>query len=316
MSRFLITGGCGFAGSHLAEEVLRQGHEAVVLDSLTYAASLKSLSHMDSDRLRFVCHDFSQPLPTSVGPVDYIIHNGAESHVLRSLKDPGLFVRSNVLGTLNLLEWARQMPLKPLKKFVYVSTDEVFGPAGDEPYHEGDRLKPTNPYSATKAGGEFLTRSYFRSFGVPSLITRTVNMFGERQNSEKFVPLAIKKILNNEVVAVHAHNGVVGSRQWVYVGEQAKALTWLAENGTPGKAYHVSEGVWKTNLDIARLIAKILGKSLAYELTEYAWSGHDLNYSISTRGTPECENWKSTESFEALLAKTVLWYCDNQEWLA
>lgn len=312
MSSFLVTGGCGFVGSHLVEELLAQGHHVTVLDSLTYAGSLRNIAHLSSPRLEFVYHDFSHPLP-KLRHFDYVIHNGAESHVLRSLTDPGLFVQSNVIGTLNLLEWARfEMP----DKFVYVSTDEVFGPAGDEPYHEGDRLKPTNPYSATKAGGEFLVRSYFRSFGVPALITRTINMFGERQHPEKFVPLAIKKILAGEVVDIHAHEGVVGSRQWVYAGGQAKALAWLAENGEPGKAYHVSEGVWKSNLEVAQLIAQILDLPLNYQLKEYAWSGHDFSYSISTRGTPEHVNWKMNDSFEKLFEKTVRWYVDNPGWLA
>ncbi|MHB8501513.1 MAG: dTDP-glucose 4,6-dehydratase [Candidatus Acidiferrales bacterium] len=310
--RFLVTGGCGFLGSHLTEELLAQGHHVTVLDSLTYAGPLRNIAHLSSPRLSFVYHDFSKPL-LRIAEVDYVVHNGAESHVLNSLDSPGMFVSSNIIGTFNLLQWAQKTHCN---KFVYVSTDEVFGPAGDEPYHEGDRLKPTNPYSATKAGGEFLTRAYFRSFGVPALITRTCNMFGERQHSEKFVPLAVKKILRGESVDIHACKGVVGSRQWVYAGEQAKALVWLAEHGDPGKAYHVSEGVNKTNLEIAQLIAGILGKDLQYKLKEYAWTGHDLDYSISTKGTPERENWRLKESFEELLVKTIRWYQDNQEFLA
>jgi dTDP-glucose 4,6-dehydratase len=311
MSRFLVTGGCGFAGSHLVEELVRQRHDVRVLDSLNYAGQLRNLTSVYFN-FDLEVHDLQGPIPACVPQVDYVIHNAAESHVLRSLEDPGKFVRSNVVGTLNLLEWITK---NPVKKFVYVSTDEVFGPAGDEPYHEGDRLRPTNPYSATKAGGEFLARSYFRSFGAPTLITRTVNIFGERQHPEKFVPKAIRQILRGETVDIHAHEGVIGSRQWVYAGEQAKALSWLAQNGEPGKAYHVSEGVTKTNLEIARLIAASLGKDLAYKLKEYAWSGHDLDYKISTRGTPEHKNWDMTDKFEELFTRTVRWYATHPEWL-
>jgi dTDP-glucose 4,6-dehydratase len=313
VSSFLVTGGAGFAGSHLVAELLRQGHDVVSMDRLTYAGSLGRLRRIASDRLKIVHHDFRKPIPGDLKYVDYIIHNGAESHVMRSLKDPGLFVESNVLGTLNLLNWARGASIK----FVYVSTDEVFGPAGDEPYHEGDRLRPTNPYSATKAGGEYLVRSYFKSFGVPALITRTVNLFGEMQHPEKFIPQVIKRILSDREVEIHAEeDGTVGSRSWVYVGEQARALAWLAQNGDPGKAYHVTEGIKKSNLEIAKKISAILDYPMLYRFSRYEWPGHDRDYSLSTKGTPECANWKSTESFEELLTKTVLWYRDHQEWLA
>lgn len=313
--RFLVTGGCGFSGSHLVEELLVQGHEVVVLDNLTYAGQLRNLKHLSG--FKFLCHDFSKSLrgmfTRDEVQVDYVIHSGAESHVLRSLDDPKRFVDSNVTGTLNLLLWARFF--KP-SKFVYVSTDEVFGPAGDEPYHEGNRLAPTNPYSATKAGGEFLTRAYFRSFGVPALITRTCNMFGERQHPEKFVPKVIGQVLRGETVDIHAQDGVVGSRQWVYAGEQAKALVWLAQHGDPGKAYHISEGVNKTNLEIAQMIASVLGKDLTYRLVNYAWKGHDFAYSISCQGTPERVNWSMDSQFEDLFIKTVLWYRDRPEFLS
>lgn len=310
MSSFLVTGGAGFAGSHIVAELLNQGHTVTSLDCLTYAGSLERLKPVFCDRLKILHHDFEKPVP--LGNVDYVIHNGAASHVLRSLESPKTFLTSNVLGTLNLLEWSR-FPL--LKKFVYVSTDEVFGPGGKEPYHEGDKLRPTNPYSASKAGGEFLTRSYYRSFGVPALITRTVNLFGEYQNPEKFIPKAIGQILKGEEVEIHAENSEIGSRQWVYVGEQAKALSWLAREGTPGKAYHIAEGVRRNNAEIAENIASILRMPLKYRLMKYAWEGHDCHYNMSVRGTPEHVNWKMKESFETLLERTVLWYRDNPRWL-
>jgi dTDP-glucose 4,6-dehydratase len=140
-------------------------------------------------------------------------------------------------------------------------------------------------------------------------------MFGEFQHPEKFVPLAIKKILRGDTVDIHAHDGIVGSRQWMYAGEQAKALVWLAENGEPGKAYHVSEGINKTNLQVAQMIAGALGQSLTYRLKEYQWTGHDLDYSISCKGTPERANWQMDDRFEELFLQTILWYRDNPEFL-
>lgn len=308
MSRFLVTGGCGFAGSHIVEELCQTDNDVVVMDCLTYAGRLENLLGWDCT---LVHHDFSQPIPDTIKPVDYVIHNGAESHVLRSLQDPEKFVRSNVVGTLNLLEWSRKTGVK---KFVYVSTDEVFGPSMLRAYTESDVLRPTNPYSATKAGGEFLAHSYFRSFGVPVVITRTVNMFGERQHPEKFVPLVIKKLLDDEVVDIHAEKDEIGSRHWLYAGEQAQGVAWLAEHGEPGRSYHVASGARRTNLAMAELIAKIVGKPLQYQLVRYAWSGHDLHYDI--RESSESKNWKSSESFEDQLAKTVNWYLEHQEFLA
>ena len=314
--RFLVTGGCGFAGSHLVGELLSQGHQVTVMDNLTYAGLLRNLAHLSGFKL--VHHDFSQSLKPESTLFDYVIHNGAESHVLRSLEAPGKFVQSNVIGTLNLLEWARQHGC--IKKFVYVSTDEVFGPAGDESYHEGDRLCPTNPYSATKAAGEFLVRAYFRSFGLPALITRTGNMFGERQHYEKFVPKIIGQVLGGETVDIHCQSHYKGgppddicNRMWLYVGEQAKALVWLAEYGEPGKAYHVSEGTSKCVLTMASTIAGILGRDLTYRLV---CVDGDLGYKISTKGTPEHKNWDLTNQFEALFVKTVLWYRDHSEFLS
>ena len=163
-----------------------------------------------------------------IGRVDYVIHNGAQSHVVRSFRNPREFVESNIIGTLNMLEAARKMNLK---KFIYVSTDEVFGPSSGQDFQETDALRPTNPYAATKAAGEYLAYSYFRSFGVPVIITRTMNMYGERQHIEKFVPKAIKTILNGDYVKIHAEdNGAeieVGSRHWLHAREQANALCHL-----------------------------------------------------------------------------------------
>jgi len=314
--KILITGATGFVGSHLIEEALRHGHDVTAIDCLDYAGPLDSLSHLPQDRLKFLFHDFTQPLP-EIADVDRVIHNGAQSHVTRSLRDPGKFVQTNVIGTLNVLEWARRARVK---KFVYVSTDEVFGPAiDDKPRNEGCALKPTNPYSATKAGAEFLVNSYRRSFGVPAVITRTVNMFGERQHPEKFVPLAIKKLFNNERVDIHASGKIIGSRQWAYVGEQARALVYLAEHGVPGSVYHVTAGVKRTNLEVLERIALIMGLPLVglqhrYRVTEATERpGHDLHYAI--RESPQSTAWKMKENFDQLLTKTVTWYLSHREWL-
>jgi dTDP-glucose 4,6-dehydratase len=321
MVRILITGAAGFAGSHIAEEMIAQGHDVISLDCLTYAGRLDNLTHLPRNRVRNVWCDFSQPISDGVlkeiGSVDYIVHNGAESHVLRSFQYPRSFAMSNIIGTLNVLEAARK--LKP-SKFIYVSTDEVFGPASGKPFKEDDPLRPTNPYAATKASGEFLAYSYFRSFGLPVIISRTMNMFGERQHPEKCVPLMIKKILAGECVPIHAVNRtlgmggwVPGSRHWLHARNQANALHFLLENGVPGEKYNIG-GEKRTNLEIYQIIARTIGV-----LSQYEWSWpigpiHDFSYSLDDSKIKDM-GWKPSMDFETSLRNTVLWTIQNRQWL-
>lgn len=306
MAKLLLTGGCGFAGSHIAEEWLAdEKNELVVLDNLTYAAKLGNLPQ--SPRIRFVWHDFRYPLSRQIrddiGVVDYIIHNGAESHVPRSLANPERFLESNVFGTLNLLEAARI--LNP-KKYIYVSTDEVFG-SRDDAASEDARLNPTNPYSACKASGEMLTYSYFRSFGIPAVITRCANMFGERQHPEKFVPLVIGKILRGELIDAHGEE-VAGiwhaySRKWIHVRNEANALVFLLEKGAAEK-YNIA-GTEKTVLEMAFAIGEIL--ELPIRAQQVVTEKRDRNYAVSAKRI-ESLGWKPPISFDEGLRQTVKWY--------
>lgn len=319
--KVLVTGACGFAGSHITEEILSNpDNEVVALDSLTYAGRLDRLAHLDRSRIHFICYDFRFPFSAEilkqVGQVDYIIHNGAESHVARSFVNPRIFVESNVIGTLHVLEAARK--LKP-KKFLYISTDEVFGPARETPFKEEDLLQPTNPYAATKASGEFLAYSYFHSFDLPVIISRTMNMFGERQNPEKCVPLMIKKILGGERVPVHGINltsgkgPISGSRHWLHARNQANALSFLLENGVVGQKYNVG-GEERTNLEIYQIIARTLGVLSQYEWAPPLGPIHDFSYSLDDSKITSM-GWKPPKDFETSLRETVLWTRDNQGWL-
>lgn len=314
--RILITGACGFVGSHLVEELLQNpANEIVSLDRLTYAGRLDRLAHLDRSRIRSMYHDISAELPTwllqDIGQVDHIVHNGAETHVARAFAAPELFVRSNIVGTFHMLEAARK--LKP-RKFVYISTDEVFGPAGDHAYTEDEALNPTNPYAATKAAGEILAMSHYRTFGVPVLITRTMNMFGERQNPEKFVPLVIRKILRGETVGIHADSsGEVSTRQWLHARVQTNAVAWLLEHGIVGQRYNIA-GAEHSTLDIAQRIAAILQFPLNYELCAPNAPIHDFSYNID--GTKLlAAGWTPPLDFDSALAQTVQWTEQNQKWL-
>lgn len=315
--KVLVTGAAGFAGSHIVEALTRGRICCVAMDSLTYAARLGNLS---KSKPRFICHDFRQPITPKIadqiGPVDYIIHNGAESHVARSFQEPQKFVESNIFGTLNLLEFART---QNLKKFIYVSTDEVFGPAAGAAFREDDPLQPTNPYAATKAAGEQLVNAYYRSFGLPAIITRTMNMFGERQHYEKFVPKVIGKVLAGEHVIIHTGpNGEVSTRHWLHASEQAYALSFLLRAGEPGESYNVSSGTVKSNVEIAQSIADILEKPLYYFKKRPTEPAHDMHYSLDdskmktlwdNRGLSKVWN------FDSRLRQTVLWYREHPEYL-
>ena len=224
--KILITGGCGFIGHHVVEHFLKTTKwEIVIFDKLTYAASgfdrVRDIKAFDDKRVTFFTTDLTRSIPHGViqetKDVDYILHLAAETHVDNSINDPEPFVMSNVIGTMHMLEYAKK--LDDLRGFNYFSTDEVFGPAPEGVnYKEWDRYDSTNPYSATKAGGEELCLAYANTYKVPVFITHGMNCFGERQHPEKFIPLVIKKILADEVVSIHADDTktIPGSRFYIH----------------------------------------------------------------------------------------------------
>jgi dTDP-glucose 4,6-dehydratase len=323
MTRVLVTGACGFAGSHIVEWFVNHTDwEVVALDCLTYAGNLAALKHLPQNRVEVVHHDFRKPFNdfllntySLIKRVDYIVHNGAESHVMRSLKNPAVFVDSNITGTVNMLEAARH--IEPAK-FIYVSTDEVFGPAkAGYSYTEKDALWPSNPYSATKAAGELYAHAYRQAFGVPVIITRSNNMFGERQHPEKFVPMTIRKILQETTVDIHTNGeGVPNTRQWMHASTQASALLFLLEHGTVGEKYHVG-GSEYTNLEIAQDIANILMLHLNFRFVdiERQFPGHDHGYSVDDSKIRRL-GWKPPVNFFSALCSTVDWTKQHPEWLA
>jgi dTDP-glucose 4,6-dehydratase len=282
--KLLLTGGAGFSGSHLADAIMdKTDWDLIVLDALTYAGSLGNLARLfeDAERLKrftFIRWDFSKPLPLEIldqcDGVDYIVHLGAETHVRNSLINPEIFVRSNIVGTYNMLEAARV--LKP-KKFLYTSTDEVFG-ASIFPRKETDALNPSNPYSASKAAGEMLVRAYGDSFELPFLITRTSNIYGTRQHEEKFIPMVQQKIRNNEEIEIHTNPfGDIGSRQWIHVSDQAAAILFLLRGDQINNTFHVA-GERKTNLEVAQA----LGAENIHLVNAFKqYPGHDLHYSLN-----------------------------------
>lgn len=346
MKRVLITGGAGFVGHHFVEHFLKHTDwHVVVLDKLTYASNgyerLRDIEAYREDRVTILSSDFSRPLSEGVkqeiGAVDYIFHLGAESHVDNSITNPEPFVTSNVIGTMYMLNFAvEQHKLGNLQAFFYFSTDEVFGPAPEGvDYKESDRHEPSNPYSASKSGGEMLVKAYMNSYGLSCVITRSMNIFGERQHHEKYIPLVIKKVLNGEVVTIHANSDKTkaGSRFYIHARNVADGYMHLVNiiedesfdfvpGHVIGQTFHITGQQEVDNLQLAQLIAKYVSEikgqnyELKYELTDYHSSrpGHDLRYALNGEKMRRY-GWEPPKTFEESLRKTIEWTLSNDKWL-
>lgn len=276
--KYLITGATGFIGAAVANHFVELGHDVDVLDSLTYASDP---SRLDTPR-HIYTYDITQPIRLNQ-QYDYILHLAAETHVDNSITDPGKFVMTNVVGTYNMLEFARKQ--HHLKKFLYFSTDEVFGPAPEGTnYKEWDRYNSGNPYAATKAGAEELTLAYGNTYELPVIITHTMNAFGPTQNAEKFIPSTIYKIKTGRTVIIHSDKTATksGSRYYIHTSDIAKAVEFVLENGQTQDKYNIVGKEETSNLDVAILIAEMLDKDLEYEMVDFhsARPGHDLRYAL------------------------------------
>lgn len=312
--KVLMTGATGFIGSHTAVELLAEQDTLVSMERITPRPSTLGVFRSSIFPLY---HDFQAALPDRIlnqlQDVDCIVHCGAEVHGLRSLDNPELFIRSNVVGTYNLLEAARK--IKGLKKFIYVSSAEAVGgcPAPTV-LTEDAALRPSNPYAAAKASAELLCRSYRESFGVPTLVVRTMNVFGEQQDASKFVPATIKKILAGEFVTIHiGPDGQSGSRQWLPVEECARAVRFLSRFGLVGETYHVV-GPQKSNQDMATLIAQSLHSPLIQHVAVPS-KAHDMRYCVADTKLSSQTYDSSEKNFLEALDSTVKAYQNNRGWL-
>jgi dTDP-glucose 4,6-dehydratase len=327
----LITGGAGFAGHHLVEHLLKNTDwDIIILDKLSYASNgfdrLRDIQAYTDSRVK----TFATPLDKlneagiekEIGNVNFIVHMAASTHVDNSITNPYEFIESNVLGTYHILEFARRQ--SNLEKFIYFSTDEVFGPAPvGTNYKEWDRYNSGNPYSATKAGGEELALAWSNTFKVPVFVTHTMNLFGERQHPEKYIPLVIKKVLTGETVMVHGtpDKKNSGTRFYIHCRNMSAAVLHLLKNQPfTGKAdkFNIVGEKEVSNLQLAQLIADILGKPLNYEIVDFHSSrpGHDLRYALDGSKLRSL-GWAPPNTFEESLTKTVNWMIDpeNKKWL-
>ena len=338
MTKALITGGAGFIAHHTISYLLKHTDwEIITLDRLDYSGNLNRLHDImlsfDPEvrkRVKIVHHDLKaelNPLVCSeIGQVDYILHLAAGSHVDRSIDYPMEFIMDNVVGTANILEFARKQD--NLERFVYFSTDEVFGPAPNGiKYKENDRYNSTNPYSATKAGAEELAVAYENTYKLPIYITHTMNVFGERQHPEKFIPMCIKRARDGEVITIHSDKTrtIPGSRHYIHAEDVSSAVYFLLQykgtfEPTWGNAkwpkFNIVGSEELNNLELAQIIADAQGKELKYELVDFHSSrpGHDLRYALDGGKMREL-GWTPAKSVRERIAEVTNWTLNNQRWI-
>jgi dTDP-glucose 4,6-dehydratase len=326
----LITGGAGFIGHHFCESFAKNlpDWKIIIMDKLNYSGSLNRLRDIKcypSMDIQVLTTDFSQVIPDNVKSelqaVNYIIHLGAESHVDKSITNPEPFVISNVLGTMHMLNLARELP--SLERFFYFSTDEVFGDKPVGASKEYDAHRPRNPYAATKSAGDMLCQSYANTYKLPITTTQTMNVIGERQHPEKFVPLCIRKILAGEEVTIHAHpNGIdAGSRFYIHARNVADAYLTMLNQGLRVpylyQNYNIVGEREVNNLHLAQMIAAMLDKPLRYKMVDFHSQrpGHDLRYALDGSLIKQVYGWSPPVLFEDSLEKTVKWFLENKKWL-
>ncbi|MCY1515600.1 dTDP-glucose 4,6-dehydratase [compost metagenome] len=332
MKKILITGGAGFIGSHVVRRFVNHyaNYEIVNLDKLTYAGNLANLKDIEAaPNYKFIRADItdSQHINEIFRSEDFdaVIHLAAESHVDRSIADPSAFVMTNVIGTVNLLNAAREFWKGSYgeKRFYHISTDEVYGALGEEGmFTESTAYDPHSPYSASKAASDHFVRAYHDTYGMDCVISNCSNNYGSHHFPEKLIPLAINNIKNNKAVPVYGKGENV--RDWLWVEDHARAIDVIFHRAKTGETYNIGgHNEWK-NIDLIHLLCNIMDKKLNRTGGESAKlitfvtdrAGHDLRYAIDSTKLQRELGWVPSLQFEEGLEKTVDWYLENEEWLA
>jgi len=313
LSRLLVTGGAGFIGSNFVRYWLERHPQdrITVLDALTYAGHLENLEDVkDNPNFAFVRGDIRKTDDVA-GPVeqaDIVVNFAAESHVDRSIAEPETVLTTNVLGVFVLVEAAKKFGVE---RFIQISTDEVYGDIAEGSSKETDILEPNSPYSAGKAGGELLARAYYRTYGVPVIVTRGSNTYGPYQQPEKLVPLFVSNALEGKQLPVYGDGRQV--RDWLHVMDHCSGIETVIEKGKPGEIYNIGGGNERTNIEITKMILEVTGKDES--LIKYVQDrpGHDRRYSLDSTKLMQL-GWKPTHNFETAMRDTIRWYMENQEW--
>lgn len=315
--KVLITGGCGFIGSNYIRYIVKKhpSYEITNVDKLTYAGNLENVKGLEKRRTyRFIKADicnvprmnkvFKKTVP------DAVINFAAESHVDRSISSAAPFIKTNFLGVGVLLNCALQYGIK---KFLHISTDEVYGSILRGKFKETTRLDPSSPYSASKAAADGLVMSYYRTYGLPVLITRSSNNYGPYQFPEKFIPLIILNALKNKTIPLYGDG--LNVRDWMHVEDNCRAIDIVLHRGRPGEIYNIGGQCERTNRHVARQILKILKKPASLVTPVQDRPGHDRRYALSIVKIKKDLGWQPRVSFRKGLLKTIAWYLDHQDWL-
>ena len=317
MTNVLVTGGAGFIGSNFVRYMVDKypEYDIINLDALTYCGNLENLKDIENkENYSFVKGDIRDKsiVDDLVKKCDYVINFAAESHVDRSISDPEIFIKSNVLGTQVLLNASKEFGVE---KYIQISTDEVYGTLGESGYFtENTPLQPNSPYSASKAGGDLITRAYFETFDLPMNITRCSNNYGPYQFPEKLIPLMISNALEDKSLPVYGDGKNI--RDWLHVYDHCTAIDLVLHEGKLGEVYNIGGNNEKENIYIVKLILEELGKdeSLIEFVTDRL--GHDRRYAIDSTKIQTDLEWKPKYTFEIGIKETIKWYLDNQEWIS
>ena len=314
--RILVTGGAGFIGSNFIHFLLKErpDWQIVIFDKLTYAGNLANLEAAEGNpRYTFVKGDICDPM--DVGRVfeskfDYVVNFAAESHVDRSLYDPGVFLKTNILGAQVLLEHSLK---NGVKRFLQISTDEVYGSLGDDGFFsEISPMAPNSPYAASKASADLLCRAFHKTFGMPVLVTRAGNNYGPYQFPEKLVPFFLTKALNDEPLPLYGDG--LNVRDWLHVTDHCEGILTVLEKGKDGESYNIGGGNERTNLEITRTILKIVGKPESLIKFVMDRPGHDRRYALDFGKIRSELGWQPKMNFSEGLATTIDWYRHNEKW--
>jgi dTDP-glucose 4,6-dehydratase len=313
--RVLVTGGAGFIGSnyvrHAVNGTLNGIGKITVLDSLTYAGNLGNLSTLSKGSYEFVKGDICNwdLVNSLLAKNDVVINFAAETHVDNSIKSPKNFIETNIVGVQNLLQASL---VNNIKTFIQISTDEVYGSIITGSANEDYRLKPSSPYSASKAAADLLAYSYFVTFGLDVRITRCTNNYGPYQFPEKIIPLFVTNLMNGKKIPIYGSGKNI--REWIHVDDHCRAIHSVLLRGNAGEIYNIGSGVELSNIDLANIILDKMGKSnLDIEFVEDR-KGHDFRYSVNSKKVHSDLKFKTLTNFENGISNTIEWYIENSKW--
>lgn len=313
--KILVTGGAGFAGSNFIRHILKKypNYQVVNLDKLTYAGNPDNLKDIEGNsNYQFIKGDISDKRTVFKivrnNKIDTVINYAAETHVDRSILDPDAFVKTDVIGTYNLLEVVKQFNIG---RMIQISTDEVFGSIEKGKFSENSPFLPNSPYSASKASGDLLCRAYVKTYALPVIVTHSCNFYGPYQYPEKLIPLFITNLLENKKVPVYGNGQNV--REWIYVLDHCWAIDFLLHKGEQGEVYNIGTGVEKKNIDLTHLLIKELeaGKAMIEKVKDRP--AHDARYAVNWSKIKKL-GWRPEYSFDSAIRETIRWYQQNEWW--